>query len=180
MQDLHEHGEENKTPTDNSQSIEPFGPLPKIGNSFYIGSNEIFSKNLTDLKIHIKWGGLPTENGGFKSYYSAYPTPINNEDFKVSIAYLNNQHWNPFYLQNRQSVPLFQGVPLRRAETGCKSVLPADGGGGFEHHPDGSDGQRTLSLVLSADFGFLLASGDCNAECDRADLRLHPDFSCAG
>lgn len=93
---------------DNSQSIEPFGPLPKIGNSFYIGSNEIFSKNLTDLKIHIKWGGLPTENGGFKSYYSAYPTPINNEDFKVSIAYLNNQHWNPFYLQNRQSVPLFQ------------------------------------------------------------------------
>ncbi|WP_342265298.1 baseplate J/gp47 family protein [Cardinium endosymbiont of Philonthus spinipes] len=93
---------------DNSQIFEPFGPLAKLDSSFYIGSGEIFSKNLTDLKIHIKWDSIPTLDGGFKAYYDAYPTKVNNEDFKVNIAYLNHQHWNPFYGQNRQIIPLFQ------------------------------------------------------------------------
>ncbi|MGI2299007.1 baseplate J/gp47 family protein [Candidatus Cardinium hertigii] len=95
---------------DNSQIFEPFGPLAKLDSSFYIGSGEIFSKNLTDLKIHIKWDSLPTIEGGFKSYYDAYPIKVNNDDFKVTISYLNHQHWNPSYVQNRQRVPLFQIV----------------------------------------------------------------------
>ncbi|AXI23985.1 Baseplate J-like protein [Cardinium endosymbiont of Sogatella furcifera] len=95
---------------DNSQIFEPFGPLAKLDSSFYIGSGEIFSKNLTDLKIYIKWDSLPTVDGGFKSYYDAYPTKVNNDDFKVNIAYLNHQHWNPSYAHNRQVVPLFQVV----------------------------------------------------------------------
>ena len=92
---------------DNSQVIEPFGPLPRIDTSFYIGSGEIFSKNLTDLKIHIRWDNLPNSTGGFSSYYGAYPTKISNDDFKVRISYLNYQHWNPFHRQNRQVFPLF-------------------------------------------------------------------------
>ncbi|TSJ80823.1 MAG: baseplate J/gp47 family protein [Candidatus Cardinium sp.] len=95
---------------DNSQIFEPFGPLAKLDSSFYIGSGEIFSKNLTDLKINIKWDSIPTVEGGFKSYYDAYPTKVNNDDFKVNIAYLNHQHWNPSHAQNRQVVPLFQVI----------------------------------------------------------------------
>ena len=95
---------------DNSQIFEPFGPLAKLDSSFYIGSGEIFSKNLTDLKINIKWDNIPTIEGGFKSHYDAYPTKVNNDDFKVNIAYLNHQHWYPVYAQNRQIVPLFQVI----------------------------------------------------------------------
>jgi len=90
---------------DNSQLIEPFGPLPKADSSFYIGSGEIFSKNVTALKINIKWDQVPTTEGGFETHYEAYPTKVGNEDFKVSISYLNRQHWIP---KNRQHVPLFQ------------------------------------------------------------------------
>jgi hypothetical protein len=95
---------------DNSQLIEPFGPLPKVGSSFYIGSGEVFSKNLTELQLNIKWEELPAIEGGFKRYYEAYPTQVHNEDFKVSIAYLNHHHWNPSYAPARQTVPLFQVV----------------------------------------------------------------------
>ncbi|ROT47678.1 baseplate J/gp47 family protein [Candidatus Cardinium hertigii] len=95
---------------DNSQIFEPFGPLAKIDSSFYIGSGEIFSKNLTSLKIHIKWEGIPTIAGGFKRYYDAYPTKVQNDDFKVNISYLNHQHWNPSAAQNRQYTPLFQVI----------------------------------------------------------------------
>lgn len=99
---------------DNSQIFEPFGPLAKLDSSFYIGSGEIFSKNLTDLKIHIKWDSIPTVEGGFKGYYDAYPTKVSNDDFKVSIAYLNHQHWNPFYAQNRQRISLFQVIKTNK------------------------------------------------------------------
>ena len=95
---------------DNSQLIEPFGPLPKVGSSFYIGSGEVFSKSLTKLQLNIKWDDLPAIEGGFKRYYEAYPTKVHNEDFKVAIAYLNHQHWNPSYAPARQMVPLFQVV----------------------------------------------------------------------
>lgn len=95
---------------DNSQVIEPFGPFPKIDSSFYIGSGEVFSKNLTDLKINIKWEAIPSLEGGFKRYYGAYPIKVNNDDFKVTIAYLNHQHWYPSSRQQRQSIPLFQVI----------------------------------------------------------------------
>lgn len=95
---------------DNSQIFEPFGPLAKPHSNFYIGSGEIFSKNLTSLQVDIKWEDIPTVEGGFKRYYDAYPNRINNDDFKVNVSYLNHQHWNPFYAENRQCVPLFQVV----------------------------------------------------------------------
>ncbi|TDG95617.1 baseplate J/gp47 family protein [Cardinium endosymbiont of Culicoides punctatus] len=95
---------------DNSQIFEPFGPLAKPHSSFYIGSGEVFSKNLTSLQVDIKWDGLPMLEGGFKSYYDAYPNRVNNDDFKVNISYLNHQHWNPFYAENRQYISLFQVV----------------------------------------------------------------------
>ncbi|WP_339043846.1 baseplate J/gp47 family protein [Cardinium endosymbiont of Tipula unca] len=95
---------------DNSQIFEPFGPLAKPHSNFYIGSGEIFSKNLTALQVDIKWEDMPTVEGGFKRYYNGYPNRINNDDFKVNVSYLNHQHWNPFYAENRQCVPLFQVV----------------------------------------------------------------------
>lgn len=55
---------------DGTQTVYPFGPVPKIGNLFYIGSTEIFQKALTRLTVNIQWLGVPNE--AFSSYYSEY------------------------------------------------------------------------------------------------------------
>ena len=44
---------------ENNISFEPFGPMPKVGSSFFIGSEEIFNNNLKDLKLNIEWDNLP-------------------------------------------------------------------------------------------------------------------------
>lgn len=41
--------------------FQPFGPQPKPGSNFYVGSQEVFSKHLTDLTLHVQWDGLPTD-----------------------------------------------------------------------------------------------------------------------
>ncbi|MDD9139789.1 MAG: baseplate J/gp47 family protein [Candidatus Cardinium sp.] len=114
---------------DNSQVIEPFGPLPKIDSSFYIGSGEIFAKPITSLKIDIKWENIPNTEDGFKHYYEGYPTKIDNEDFKVNISYLNHQHWNPSPAANRQHIPLFQVTKcskgIERLDS-CRSIHTID------------------------------------------------------
>ena len=115
---------------DNSQIFEPFGPLAKPDSSFYIGSGEVFAKNLTALKIDIKWDNIPAIEGGLKSYYDAYPMQVTNNDFKVNISYLNHQHWNPFYAQHRQSIPLFQVIKCNKGSSeqldACRTINDID------------------------------------------------------
>lgn len=93
---------------DTSQPFQPFGPFPKLHSNFYIGSDEIFYKDLTKFKINITWVGLPTMDNGFKKYYEAYPGKITNQDFQVNVSYLKHRQWNPFYPENRQKITLFE------------------------------------------------------------------------
>lgn len=58
----------------------PFGPAPALGSNLVIGSQEIFSKPLTELKITLNWAVLPPD---FSLYYKTYNLYINNE-LKVS------------------------------------------------------------------------------------------------
>ena len=74
----------------------PFGPVPKKGSKFYIGSNEVFQKSLQTIDLDVRWGDLPEES--FKSYYSAYkknnvPIVGNNCDFKAELSLLGNGEW---------------------------------------------------------------------------------------
>ena len=92
---------------DSTQVFQPFGPMPKQHANFYIGSDEIFGKNLKNLQINVKWEGLPKEMGGLKKYYEGYPSKLNNTDYNLSISYLNHQQWHPFYQKNREKIPLF-------------------------------------------------------------------------
>ena len=91
---------------DSSQPFQPFGPLPQLHNNFYLGSNEIFNKSLRSFKINIAWGELPVEKG-WEQHYQGYPKNITNEDFRVSISYLNHRQWHPFYADYRQEALLF-------------------------------------------------------------------------
>jgi hypothetical protein len=47
----------------------PFGPAPKIGNSFYINAEEAFVKDVTRVKLHLQWSNPPLD---FAKYYQGY------------------------------------------------------------------------------------------------------------
>lgn len=54
---------------DGTEQVFPFGPQPKVGNFFYVGSTEVFQKALSDLKVNIQWIGAPDS---FGEYYNGY------------------------------------------------------------------------------------------------------------
>lgn len=71
----------------------PFGSQPKVGNSFYIGSHEVFSKKLDSLGLKIEWEDLPATD--FATHYAPYTDKItNNSYFKVNSQFLNEGEWS--------------------------------------------------------------------------------------
>jgi hypothetical protein len=87
----------------------PFGAEPTIGSNFYIGSEEIFSKQVDSLRIFIDWMDLPV-NQNFSSYYSVYTdvdgTTINDESFRAKVSYLNNFGWESL-LSNENDIDTY-------------------------------------------------------------------------
>ncbi|MDR2402138.1 MAG: baseplate J/gp47 family protein [Cytophagales bacterium] len=79
---------------ENKISFYPFGAMPNFNSSFYIGSQEIFNKNLKSLHINIEWQNLP-KDGGFIKYYKNYPGNISGESFVVNVYSLRHQKWIP-------------------------------------------------------------------------------------
>lgn len=52
-----------------------FGPTPLLNSNFIIGSNEIFTKPITDLSLELNWDKLPDS---FTTYYQQYNVYLNN------------------------------------------------------------------------------------------------------
>lgn len=122
-----------------AKPFQPFGPLPKVGSRFYIGSHEIFQKALVEkdgingLDINIDWGDLPEM--GFRDYYLNYQpaAPSDDDVFKVGFQYLQDRNWMPqtpseesFFIQNVDSLnnspspisPLVQPIVFDEREVG--------------------------------------------------------------
>lgn len=57
------------SPLANTGSQQLFGPVPEVGDCFYVGSNECFAKPLDSLTLNINWDKLPTN---FCDYYTQY------------------------------------------------------------------------------------------------------------
>ncbi len=55
---------------DPSKPFTPFGPMPKAGNSFYVGSEEVFTKKFSDVKLKVIWQDLPAN---LAARYENYP-----------------------------------------------------------------------------------------------------------
>ncbi|MBT8440464.1 MAG: hypothetical protein KJO91_12100, partial [Gammaproteobacteria bacterium] len=90
LQAYNHHGQ-----LDPSKPFQPFGPLPG-GNSYFIfGNYELARKQLLELKIHLDWGGLPRDAGGFDEYYHAYETRYGNSVFKGALSALTDGRWMP-------------------------------------------------------------------------------------
>ncbi|HEX9731756.1 MAG TPA: baseplate J/gp47 family protein [Thermoanaerobaculia bacterium] len=72
----------------------PFGPVPRAGSRFLIGSPEVFQKRLTDLELSLEWADLPEES--FAQHYALYTSPpAGNQDFTAGVSLLHDGAWRP-------------------------------------------------------------------------------------
>ncbi|TND08164.1 MAG: hypothetical protein FD123_2558 [Bacteroidetes bacterium] len=79
------------------QPFPPFSSRPVVGSTFYIGSTEIFQKQLTNLDLQIKWHGIPPSalSHGFGTYYDNYITEQTRTDssFQAELHLLDKRGW---------------------------------------------------------------------------------------
>jgi hypothetical protein len=88
------------------------GPIPSIGSYFVVGSAELFSKDLDDLKIALEYQPLGLDGGTFISHYEAYQKNIEAKSFTVSLTALSNFEFNPENRVEAQKFSLFNAEPI--------------------------------------------------------------------
>lgn len=72
------------TPLNSSAKvIHPFGLQPITGSSFYFTHPDLMGKDILDMKLEIKWVGLPTS--GFKTYYEEYDDTVLASTFTTAL-----------------------------------------------------------------------------------------------
>ena len=85
----------------------PFGPAPKIGNSFYINAEEAFVKDVTRVKLHLQWSNPPLD---FAKYYQGYADrngqSVTNAYFTAGLELLRDGKFQPLL-----SASLFEADP---------------------------------------------------------------------
>lgn len=104
---------------DPSKPFQPFGSRPQITSSFYMGSQEVFRKNLTALELNITWKGLPVNSNGFFGYYQSYLPVISdfaksriNQNFKAQIDILEGKVWKQLLSWTSNEARLFSEEPI--------------------------------------------------------------------
>ncbi|MGL4596626.1 MAG: baseplate J/gp47 family protein, partial [Bacteroidia bacterium] len=138
--------------------FQPFGSSPRVGSSFYIGSNELFTKRLDTLSLNIEWFGVPTS---FVSHYRYYePKPLdengkprlyyrNSSDFEALIQFLDqrkwkdaktnqlfkNSHWDNINATSLTSLMSSNGAELVSSGIPIELALAADGKGFYSVSP---------------------------------------------
>lgn len=117
----------------------PFGPVPKTGSSFLIGSPDVFHKPVTKIDLTIDWADLPTAATGFKEHYAAYQAGISdNQHFKAGVSVLDGGAWRDPVSGTSKSVQLFEpdgenALVARVAPEVTLDALPrADGARSFQ------------------------------------------------
>ena len=71
---------------DPSKPFLPFGNRPYVGSKFYIGSWEVFQKNLSDLRVKFRWNDLP--EGNFSDHYTNYELSTDKNIIDIVPIYL--------------------------------------------------------------------------------------------
>ncbi|NOQ74240.1 MAG: hypothetical protein GQ574_19685 [Crocinitomix sp.] len=75
-----------------NKPFQPFGQQAAVGANFYIGSGEVFQKELESVKLHLNWYDLPGND--LSEHYVNYTNATrNNADFKVDLGILKNKNW---------------------------------------------------------------------------------------
>ncbi|MBE1160677.1 hypothetical protein [Dyella acidiphila] len=104
---------------DAGKPFQPFGPLPALGAYCLFGNEELAGKPLRALRLNLRWGQLPTEEGGFAARYHAYPGNWPAAGFQVRPEILRDGQWRG---GSGGNLGLFQGE--RRLRETISLVLP--------------------------------------------------------
>lgn len=100
--------------------ILPFGSTPFIGSSFYIGSEEVFSKSLTSLSVKWQWQDAPED---LTAYYDGYGNAeIGIQAFTLRADLLSAKNWNT-NLNPNKSLFNSQGTQLEQSMQVSKSTF---------------------------------------------------------
>jgi hypothetical protein len=83
---------------DANKPFMPFGPIPNVGGEFFMGSTEVFLKDIKSLDINLEWDNAPAN---FSDHYGAYCNDVSctgdafrdNEDFTATVSFLNGREW---------------------------------------------------------------------------------------
>ena len=88
---------------DVNELILPFGVRPKEKAEFFIGSKEVLCKQWDNVYVNVEWKDRPLD---FKSFYSDYfldeEARIDDEDFKIESAVLQNGIWKKWKIRNSE------------------------------------------------------------------------------
>lgn len=115
---------------DPSNPFMPFGSRPKLTSSFYIGSRELFRKQLTSIELNINWKGLPETSRGFYNYYEHY-IPVSqdnskwraNNNFRAQVDVLTGRIWKELIPWESMNARLFdQELPITSAAVSYSPV----------------------------------------------------------
>jgi hypothetical protein len=84
---------------DPAKAFLPFGPVPRVGSSFYINAEEALTKDVTNVKLHLHWNGIPTS---LKSHYAGYPGAVSsNANFTADLEILRDGKFQPLLTNTR-------------------------------------------------------------------------------
>jgi hypothetical protein len=104
---------------DAGKPFQPFGPLPALGAYCLFGNEELAGKPLRALRLNVRWGQLPGEEGGFATRYHGYPGEWSAAGFQVRPEVLLDGQWRG---GSGGSLGLFQGE--RHLRDTISLVLP--------------------------------------------------------
>lgn len=93
---------------DAAKPFMPFGASPVKGSRFYIGSDEIFRKQVTQLAICFEWLDRPSDFSTHYQVYNAGKNIFTNNAFKIDLAVLQNRSWGDTPLSS--NVELFSNL----------------------------------------------------------------------
>ncbi|HTR00574.1 MAG TPA: hypothetical protein VMH83_11310 [Candidatus Acidoferrum sp.] len=94
------YGDGGPLPAD--KPVQMFGPVAALGGNFYVGSSELFGKNLQNVSLTFNWAPFPA--GGLTQYYSQYNNylmnaqqvvlaPFSDSAFNVAVSVLQAGAW---------------------------------------------------------------------------------------
>ncbi len=133
-----------------NKPILPFTSFPRIGNSFYIGSSEVFGKTLESIYVALIWKDPPAN---FRDYYAGYDnTQVSYGQFTCKMYILAAGTWKIITTTNQT---LFDGRStsrpkiITREESLFKSQIQE---AGYSRNPYL---KRVKEYSPSADQGFI-------------------------
>ncbi|WP_046755877.1 hypothetical protein [Kordia jejudonensis] len=104
---------------DATKPFQPLGPAPNVNQNFMVGSNEVFSKPVTDISLTLTWNPFPA-GFDFSTYYEEYNDYFNGKYTKVIV---NNPEEKELFKDFMKTVnSLFQKI-LNNQKAMYNSIL---------------------------------------------------------